>query len=339
LKGVMTDSAQRQAYIAAQIESIHQNLRFLENVVTQPIGLTTDLKTLRESMPVTGAKEERDRQAFLEAVERGKNPQPTGLISASVVSSTIALVKSLTPEGGEGLRDPWIDGAMKVLERIDLRLGEDVRRRHAENLRGGLYVIVDPEHTNGRSTIEVAQAAIDGGAAAVQLRDKQSDKAALISDARKIAEMCAEKNRIFIANDDADVAQLSNAIGLHVGQKDMSISDARSILSSAQLIGQSNATFEEAIASESDSADYVAVGAIYETATKTNTRPAGLETLKRASDVVGVPIVAIGGINLGNISPVLEAGADSICVVSAVTKADDPKAAAAQLADIIDEGT
>ena len=117
----------------------------------------------------------------------------------------------------------------------------------------------------------------------------------------------------------------------------MSIGDARSILSSAQLIGQSNATFEEAIASESDSADYVAVGAIYETSTKSNTRPAGLETLRRVSDVVGVPIVAIGGINLENIGAVLEAGADTVCVATAVTKADDPKAAAAQLADIIDE--
>ena len=333
----MTDSAQRQAYIAAQIESIHQNLRFLENVVTQPIGLTTDLKTLRESVPATGAEEERDRQAFLDAIERGKNPQPTGLIAASVVSSTIELVKSLTPPDGAGLRDPWIAAAVKVLERINLRLGEDVRRRHSENLRGGLYVIVDPENTNGRSTFEVAQAAIDGGAAAVQLRDKLSDKAAVISEARKIAEICAAKNRIFLANDDADVAQLSNATGLHVGQKDMSIGDARSILSSAQLIGQSNATFEEAIASESDSADYVAVGAIYETSTKLNTRPAGLETLRRVSEVVGVPIVAIGGINVENIGPVLEAGADTICVVTAVTKADDPKAAAAQLADIIDE--
>ncbi|NQW18586.1 MAG: thiamine phosphate synthase [Chloroflexi bacterium] len=333
----MTDSAQRRAYIAAQIESIHHNLRFLEAVVTQPIGLTTDLKTLRESVLAIGAREERDRQAFSDVIERGKNPQPAGLIAAEVVSSTLQLLEILTPEVTEGLHAPWVEGAVKVLERIGLRLGEDVRRRHAENLRGGLYVIVDPEHTNGRSTVEVAQAAIDGGAAAVQLRDKVSDKAVLISDARQIADICAAKNRIFIANDDADVAQLSNATGLHVGQKDMSIADARSILSSAQLIGQSNATFEEAIASESDSADYVAVGAIYNTATKSNTRPAGLDTLRRASEVVRVPVVAIGGINKENIGAVLEAGADSVCVVTAVTMASDPKAAAAQLADMIDE--
>ena len=331
----MTDSEQRAAYVAAQIEAIHQNLRFLEVVVTQPIGLTTDLKTLRESAPVPGADAERDRQAFADVIERGKNPQPTGLGAASVVRSTIGLLQKLTPEDIAGLRGPWIDGALKVLERIDARLGEDVRRPKAENMRGGLYVIVDPEHTKGRPVADVARAAVAGGAAAIQLRDKVSGKAAVLASARELARICAEGNALFFANDDADIARLAGADGLHVGQSDMSIGDARQILSSDQLVGQSNAVFDEAIASESDSADYVAVGAIYESPTKSNTRPAGLEVLRRVAEVVAVPVVAIGGINESNVGPVLEAGADSVCVISAVAGADDVEAAAKRLADQI----
>ena len=334
----MTDSEQRAAYVAAQVEAIHQNLRFLEVVVTQPIGLTTDLKTLRESAPAPGADAERDRRAFADIVERGKNPQPVGLSAALVVRSTIELLQQLTPAGAAGLRDPWVDGAMKVLERIDARLGEDVRRPKAENMRGGLYVIVDPEHTKGRPVADVSRAAGAGGAAAIQLRDKVSGKAAVLMSARELAQICAEGNALFFANDDADIARLAGADGLHVGQSDMAIGDARQILSSDQLVGQSNANFDEAIASESDSADYVAVGAIYESPTKSNTRPAGLEVLKRVAEVVAVPVVAIGGINESNVGPVLEAGADSVCVISAVAGADDMEAAAKRLADLVDEG-
>ncbi len=134
------------------------------------------------------------------------------------------------------------------------------------------------------------------------------------------------------------MARLAGADGLHVGQTDMSIGDARQILSPDQLVGRSNAIFDEAIASESDSADYVAVGSIYASPTKSNTRPAGLEVLKRVAEVVDVPVVAIGGINETNVGAVLEAGADSVCVISAVAGADDVEAASKRLVDLIDEG-
>ena len=154
---------------------------------------------------------------------------------------------------------------------------------------------------------------------------------------RAIRDICEKADALFIANDDADVALLSNAHGLHVGQKDLPLSEARQAVGSAQIIGVSNAAFGEALAAESDGADYVAVGTIYDTATKSETRSAGLETLKQVSDAVIVPVVAIGGINETNIATVLGAGADSICVLSAVTSAPDPRAASAKLAEIIDK--
>ena len=105
----MADSQQQRQYVGAQIEAIHQNLRFLEAVVREPIGLTTDLKSLRESMEAAGAGDERERQAFADLTGRGKNPQPLGLAAGALVSSTLELLAGLTPEGDNGISAHWQD--------------------------------------------------------------------------------------------------------------------------------------------------------------------------------------------------------------------------------------
>jgi thiamine-phosphate diphosphorylase len=325
---------QRSEYIAAQFQAIHHNLRFLENVVTSPIGLTTDLQSLRESLPVPGATSDRDRAAFQD-VARDRGARSLGVTARRLVSETIVLVGRLTPGDEPGLPPEWTGRAAKVLERIDARLGAEIRQAKARELRG-LYVIVDPEQTNGRPVFEVAQAALEGGAIAIQLRDKKTDKGATVTTASALAKMCAGKQALFFANDDADIARLSNADGLHVGQTDLPVSMARQILLPDQLIGTSNALFEEALASESHSADYIAVGRMYETGSKSNTRPAGIETLRKVKRSVGVPVVAIGGINDSNVAPVVQAGADAICVIRAVCGAADPAATARRLVDLIE---
>ncbi|MBI4305470.1 MAG: thiamine phosphate synthase [Chloroflexi bacterium] len=330
----MTVPRQRSEYLAAQIQAIHHNLRFLETVVTSPIGLTTDLQSLRESMAVAGAAVERDRTAFQD-VARAKNAKTLGFDARRIASETMDLVVALGAEGQPGLPPEWRSRAAKVLERIDARLGAEIRQSRARELRG-LYVIVDPEQTNGRPVLDVAAAALEGGAVAIQLRDKKSDKGLVLQQANALVKLCGSKQALFIANDDADVARLAHADGLHVGQTDLPVAAARQILAPDQLIGSSNALFEEAIASESQAADYIAVGRIYETETKSNTRPAGLDTLRRVKHAVGVPVVAIGGINETNVVPVVRAGADAICVISAVCRAPDPKAAAARLAELIE---
>lgn len=333
MTGNLPATPQRSEYIAAQLQAIHHNLRFLENVVTSPIGLTTDLQSLRESLPVPGSTTERHRAAFQD-IARDRGARGLGLAASEIVSDTIELLGRLTPGGEAGAPPEWTARAVKVLDRIHARLGAETRQAKARELRG-LYVIVDPEQTEGRPVLEVAQAALDGGAVAIQLRDKKSDKGSMVKTASALTKMCASKSALFFANDHADVARLSNADGLHVGQTDLSVSMARQVLSSEQLVGTSNALFEEAIASESQMADYVAVGRIYETGTKSNTRPAGLETLRKVKSSVGVPVVAIGGINNSNVVPVVQAGADAVCVISAVCRAPDPKAAAARLTELI----
>ena len=184
--------------------------------------------------------------------------------------------------------------------------------------------------------IRIPKASIDAflekSTTASQHRDKHHDKGDQLPIARALRDLCEEHNASFIVNDHADLAVASNAHGLHVGRHDLPVPEARAILHAHQFIGTSNALLEEALESIGQQADYIAVGAMYATDSKDNTRPAGVEALRRVRALVrDIPVVAIGGINLSNIDPILEAGADGICVIGAVCQADDPADAARQL--------
>ncbi len=329
----MADSEQRNAYLSAQTDAVHRNLRFLETVATSPIGLVTDLKSLREAMPAPLAGEERDRQAFLDVTGRGQDPRSTALDAVVVTSKLMELISGLTPEGEETLPPQWVDRATKVLERVNERIGRDIRQSVTAGF-DGIYVIVDPEHTNGRPAVEIADAALTGGACAIQYRDKSGERAEVLENAGAIQEMCTKTGAIFIVNDWVDIAALTGADGVHLGQKDIPQQRARSLMQPGQLIGTSNALQQEALDSESDGADYVAVGAMFTTDTKQNTRPAGVETLRQVKSSVGVPVIAIGGINEANIGQIADADADSACVASAITKADDPESSTRKLDEL-----
>ncbi len=211
-----------------------------------------------------------------------------------------------------------------------------VARKQAAQRVAGLYVIIDPELARGRDPVEIARAALRGGATAIQLRDKVHDKGDQLPVARALHDLCQEHDASFIVNDHADLVVACRAHGLHVGQHDLPVPDARAILRPYQFIGTSNTLLREAQDSIEQQADYLAVGAMYTSASKSNTRPAGLEALRRVrAYVADAPIVAIGGITIDNIDDVLKAGADGICVISAVTMADDPELAARNLVDRI----
>ena len=328
----MPDSTQRAAYLAAQGEAVHRNLRLLEHIVTGPIGLTTDLKSLREAMPVPAAHDERDRVAFQDLGSPGRRPRDAGLAAQELIVATMDILGRVSP-GGDPLPAEWRSRALKVLERVGERLGADIRRDTAAAM-AGVYVIVDPEHTAGRPAAAIAEAALRGGATAIQYRDKKSEKGAVLATARQIAGLCKTSSAVFIVNDYADIARLSGADGLHVGQKDIPVREARRVLEPRQIVGKSNALVQEALEAEAEGADYIAVGAMFETDTKANTRPAGLETLRQVKRSVAAPVIAIGGINHSNVAQVAEAGADGVCVVSAVTLAGNPEDAARRLAGL-----
>lgn len=203
----------------------------------------------------------------------------------------------------------------------------------------GIYLIVDPEHTRGRDVVDIAGKAFEAGVAAVQLRDKLSPKGQIAKTAAEIQQLAREYNKLFIVNDHADIARIVDADGLHLGQKDLGVKDCRKVLDDRQIIGTSNALLSEAEESEKNGADYLAVGAIFPTKTKSDTRPAGLKILRAVRKASKAHIVAIGGINKGNLASVVQAGADSICVATAITEADDVSVASSELIEIFENSS
>ena len=155
--------------------------------------------------------------------------------------------------------------------------------------------------------------------------------------AETLRRLCEERGALLIVNDHVDLAIVAGAHGVHVGQRDLPVSAVRLLTGRRMIIGCSTNNPEEARQAEADGADYVSVGQLFPTGSKLDTRPATLDTLRAVRAAVSVPVCAIGGINETNIATVLEAGADSICVLSAVTSVPDPRAASAKLAEIIDK--
>ena len=194
-----------------------------------------------------------------------------------------------------------------------------------------LYVIADFASLKGRSLEEVVLQVIEGGASVIQLRDKRSDDETLIKIAKSLLKLTRTKNIPLIINDRAEVARISGADGLHLGQEDGSLESARTILGEKAIIGRSTHTEEQAFGAAAQGFDYIGVGPVFQTPTKPSYEPVGLELVRFAAKNIHIPFVAIGGINQQNISLVREAGAKTVAVVRAVMADPNPKEAARKL--------
>lgn len=195
----------------------------------------------------------------------------------------------------------------------------------------GLYAIIDPEHCSGRDPIWVAEAILEGGCSILQLRDKRGADDLTLSLAEELRQRCHLHDVRFVLNDRADLALLSGADGLHLGQYDLSVADARKMIG-ARPVGVSTHNLEEALAAVEAGADLLGFGPVFPTATKENPDPVvGLEGLRTVVEQVELPIVAIGGINPSNAASSRAAGARWAASISAICAADDPAAAAARL--------
>jgi thiamine-phosphate pyrophosphorylase len=196
----------------------------------------------------------------------------------------------------------------------------------------GLYVVTDETLPPGRSHVEIARAALEGGARIIQLRDKRRDAGELLPLAEEIRALCRPFGAIFIVNDRVDLAVASNAAGVHLGQTDLPVRAARKMLGPDKLIGVSVENEEQVLQAEREGADYLGVGAIYGSATKPDAGEAvGPGQIARFHAISRLPIVAIGGITLERVPEVVAAGARAIAVVGAVVGAPDPKQAAREL--------
>lgn len=199
-----------------------------------------------------------------------------------------------------------------------------------------LHVLTDRNFSRGRSHVEVARAAIDGGATIIQLRDKEASTRELIEIGLALRKLTRERGVTFIVNDRVDVALAVEADGVHVGQDDMPAKLARKLMGANRIVGVSVSTVEEALQAETDGADYVSVSPVFTTPTKPDAPPpTGVEGLRRISEAVQIPVIAIGGITEGNVKEVIKAGADGVAVISAVVAAPDIAAAARTLRDKI----
>ena len=199
--------------------------------------------------------------------------------------------------------------------------------------RWRLYVITDETASRGRSHLQVAEAAIAGGADVLQLRDKHASGGRLYQVAIRLRKLTRDAKVPFIVNDRLDIALAADADGVHVGQADLPASVVRGIIGPARILGVSVDTEEEAIRAEKDGADYLGVGPVFEArGTKPDAgEPLGVGRIARIHRRCRLPIVAIGGIGAENARKALEAGATAAAVISAIVAADDIEQAARRM--------
>lgn len=193
----------------------------------------------------------------------------------------------------------------------------------------GLYAIVDPAFCRGRDPRAVAAAILAGGCAVLQLRAKSLDDASLASLAHALARQCADAGVPFVVNDRPDLALRVGAAGVHLGQGDMPVEQARALVGETLAIGLSTHGLGQAGEAQARGADLIGFGPVFATASKPDAEPVvGLDRLRAACSAVAIPLVAIGGVTLENVTQVAAAGAPMAAAISALCAADDPSAVA-----------
>lgn len=194
-----------------------------------------------------------------------------------------------------------------------------------------LYGITDRYWLNGRPLIHDVQLALEGGVTMIQLREKNLDEESFYREAIEIKELCKKFNVPFIINDNVELAKKVDADGIHVGQNDMAAQDVRAIIGPDKILGVSTQTVEEALLAQKMGADYLGVGAVFPTGSKDDCWVLSHDLCREICSAVTIPVVAIGGINLGNISKLSGLGFSGISLISAIFGQSDIKAAAMKL--------
>ena len=198
-----------------------------------------------------------------------------------------------------------------------------------------LYAVTDRTWLQGETLESAVEKALKGGATFVQLREKHLDTEAFLEEAKKIKNVCARYHVPFVINDNVEISLLVDADGVHVGQSDMEALDARKKLGPDKIIGVSCKTVEQALLAQSHGADYLGVGAMYPTGTKTDATAVTPEALAAVCKAVDIPVVAIGGIRKDRLAPLKGTGVDGVAVVSAIFAAPDIEKAAKELKESV----
>ena len=194
-----------------------------------------------------------------------------------------------------------------------------------------LYAVTDRAWTGKQTLYEQVEAALKGGVTCVQLREKELDETAFLQEAKELCALCRRYGVPFLVNDNVEIAIACGADGIHVGQEDLAAGEVRRRVGESMILGVSVHTVEEARQAVRDGADYLGLGAVFPTSTKTDVEQMPNETLRAICDAVDVPIVAIGGINRGNILRLAGSGVDGVALVSAIFSAEDIEEACREL--------
>ncbi len=200
-----------------------------------------------------------------------------------------------------------------------------------------LYAITDRHWLNGASLYDQVEQTILGGATFIQVREKELDKEDFLNEAVEIQKLCKAHHIPFVINDNVEIARSIDADGVHVGQSDMKAGDVRALIGSDKILGVSVQTVEHAVLAEKNGADYLGVGAVFQTGSKADADDVSHETLKAICEAVSIPVIAIGGITKDNVMQLAGSGICGIAVISAIFAQKDIYAATAELKKQIDK--
>jgi len=203
-----------------------------------------------------------------------------------------------------------------------------------------IYCITDSRQSLGRSTVDVVRHMLEAEIRIIQYREKDKDAGVMLEECLAIRELTHKAGCCFIVNDHVDIALLCEADGVHVGQEDLPLAAVRKLIGRERIIGVSTHRWleaEAAISATGGGADYIGVGPIFATATKTTTPPVGLAYLEEAAKKATIPTVTIGGVNEKTLPEVRKRGARCCAIVSAITLAPDIPAKVRELRAIMRE--
>jgi thiamine-phosphate diphosphorylase len=276
----------------------------------QETGETPEQCMLRELAEETGLH---GRILGLAGLEMGRNPCAGEVLVAGFRVDAVGGALRAGDDASEAgyfplerLPELAFQSHARIIERATAPLRP---RQRFRGLPGGAYVVTSLDH------LAVARAACRGGARVVQYREKDAPAARRLATAREIAALCRASGSLFVVNDQLDIAVLSGADGVHVGQDDVPLEEARELLGPGKVIGVSCTSPEQALDAERRGADYLGVGAVMATPTKEEYPVVGLEGLRRICRAATIPVAAIGGVNLRNAPEARDAGAKFLAMV------------------------
>lgn len=200
-----------------------------------------------------------------------------------------------------------------------------------------LYAVTDSMWLKGRTLPEVVKEALVGGATFMQIREKELPYDDFLTLAKEVKKVTDAFHVPYVVNDEVEIAKAIDADGVHIGQSDKALVEARTILGPDKIIGVSAQTVEQAVEAEQNGADYLGVGSVFSTSTKLDADDVSLDTLRAICDAVSIPVVAIGGIHAGNIMDLKGTHVDGIAVVSAIFGAKDIRKDTTELLKIAQE--